>query len=457
VLLALALARLLLPPDGAPKTMPEGLLPWKLHHIFLKPREKGFYLLSLVLGGTCGYFATYRILSGRMTALVLCATLLLSIPIVNLVIGDTLPGHSAAIPVFTTLLSATLIIGCFFTFLMLTRGQPLAAVAQWPTEIDDSTNRKPWPFFLLLLVMSLILIPSSFEAVAAKIGLNFHPVSYVLGPALYFLGQGLLPGIDYYTQYSIGMPWLFHFVMGHSAERAVVNYTVIVILATWLFYAHLIHLLQWLYRSWIAAGIVALIPLILVFHHPVEHQAHLFGPSNTILRYPLLTVCAVLTGLWSESPRSPARLLPIALAAATSIFLETETGIVMMVTAPLALFLVHPWRSFIIVPIGVFIVSTLVVFGALIIAVFGPGTLQVIFFQRLFSGMLYFGVSGWGGWPINWTLTEWNWLYHLVAPGALLATLGVIARACGTTEVDRRRAAVLGFLAASGPCSWSST
>ena len=108
-------------------------------------------------------------------------------------------------------------------------------------------------------------MPSSFLTLAARIGLNFHAVSFAFGPALYFLGQNLLPGIDYYAQYSIGYPWLLHFVMGQSVERTIVIYTITIVLATWLFYAHLIYLLQDLYKSWNAAALVSLIPLILGF------------------------------------------------------------------------------------------------------------------------------------------------------------------------------------------------
>jgi hypothetical protein len=447
VLLAVAIARLLLPPDGPAQTIPEGMLSWNLHRVFLKPREKGFYLLSLVLGGAGAYFATYRIITGRIIQLALWAVLLLSVPIGNHIISNTLlnSAYSPAIPICIALIASGL-----FVTLMLTRGHPLAAVAQWSGKAEAVNDRRLWPFLLALLLITLILIPSSFKAVAERIGLNDHPVWFLFGPALYFLGENLLPGIDYYTQYSIGQPWLFHFIMGKSAERMVLNYAIFVILATWFFYAHLIYLLHRLYRSWIAAALVALAPLILSFHYPEPIPAHFFAPSSSILRYPLLTVCAALAGFWAESPRDPVRLLAIACATAVAIFLETESGIVMLVTASLALFLVYPWRSSIALPIVGFLVATSVILVLVLFAVFGPGALQLAFFQRLFEGILYYGSSGFGGTPRSWTLTEWNWLYHFVAPGASIATIGVIARACGSVDVDRRQAATLGFLAASG-------
>ena len=128
--------------------------------------------------------------------------------------------------------------------------------------------------------------------------------SFVIGPALYFLGDGLLPGTDYYTQYSIGYPWLFHFVMGQSADHAILVGVIVIIVATWLFYAHLIYLLYWLYRSWTAAAIVAFIPLLLGFVYSYAYPTPFVAPSSSILRYPLLTVCTLLTSLWAESPDS---------------------------------------------------------------------------------------------------------------------------------------------------------
>ena len=443
VLIALAIARSLFPPGAPAQIIPEGLLPWNLHNVWFKPREKAFYLLSLVAGGLCGYLATYRILVGRSVTACLWLLVALSVPIGNEIVSVTLPAITNRAPEIAALVGAG-----FFLALMLTSSEPTTATA-WSTK-TRTDERKRWPFVLLLLLLTLVLIPSSFQAIAAKIGVNFHPVSFLFGPALYSLGNGLLPGIDYYSQYSLGIPWLFHFIMGTSPGRAVLTYTVLVILATWLFYAHLISLLQWLYRSWTAAAVVAFIPLILVFVFPDAHQAFFFAPSNTILRYPLLTVCAVLTGAWADSPTRPKSVLFIAAASAASLFLELETGIIMMVSAALTMALVYPWRVSIVLPVSAFIALTLILFLLVLLIAFGPGVMQAEFFRQLFEGVIFYGRSGFGAAPGIWTLGEWNWLYHLVAPGVSLATLAVVARACGRAGVDRRRAAILGFLATSG-------
>ncbi len=443
-LLAVAIARIAFPADGRPTAMPEGLLAWDLPGVWLKPREKGFYLLSLILGGICSYFATYRILPGKVAGWCFWLALVLSVPFGNLIISRTLAGASFLVPTF-----AAIAIGGALAGLTYLHGQPLAAIAQCSRPVSED-NPKRWPYLVILGVMTLVLVPSSFEQVAARIGLNIHPVSFLIGPALYSLGNGLLPGLDYYTQYSIGVPWLFHFIMGQSAQHAVLAYVVIVIVATWLFYAHLIFILQWLYRSWIAAAVVAFIPLILGFVYPSVFPAPYFAPSSSILRYPLLTLCAMLTGYWAEAPGRPARLASIAAATGLSVFLETESGIVMMVAAPMTIFLTQPWRSYVIPPIIAFVAISLAVFAAILFIAFGLATFQPEFVSRLFDGVILYGTSGFGGWPANWTLGEWNWLYHFVAPGASLATMAVIVRAANLPSFEKRRMAVLGFLAASG-------
>jgi hypothetical protein len=440
-LLALAIIRLALPADGRPASVPDGMLAPVSRHILFKPREKGFYLLTLMLGGMCAYFATFKILPGKKTESFLFLILILSVPIINQIASSTLAGASFLVPIFAALGAGGALLIAVHRY-----GRPLATTAI-PAAAESAPKRRP--YLELLGALTLMLVPSSFVSVAAQIGLNVHPVSFVIGPALYFLGNNLLPGIDYYSQYSIGFPWLFHFVMGNSAAHAVLVNVIIIIVATWLFYAHLIYLLQWLYRSWIAAATVASIPFILSFAYP-SFGAPFFAPSSSILRYPLLTVCALLTGLWAESPAGLARLLPIAAVSGLSIFLETESGVIMLVSASLTILLIHPWRTRLILSVLAHFVVSLSVFTAILMAVFGSAAFQIEFFRHLFDGFIIYGGQGFGGAPVNWTLLHWSWLYNIVTPGALLATMAVIAQA-GTIEYsDIRRSAVLGFLAASG-------
>jgi hypothetical protein len=437
---ALAIVRLALPADGPAPSEPGQFLSWIAHLVLVKPREKGFYLLALMLGGACSYAATYRILPGRLTGRCLWVLVILWVPVGNWIIGRTLGGGSFLVPAV-----AAVALGAGLSWSICAHGTRLAVSPQ-PAAPAPSSPR--WLYPILLGLLTMMLVPSSFAAVALKIGPNVHAVIFLIGPALYSLGNGLLPGRDYFSLYSVGQPWLFHFVMGQSGGQALLNYVIVVISASWLFYAHLISLLHWLYRSWLAAAVAGFIPLILGFVYP-GFGAPFFAPSGSILRYPLLTVCAWLIGLWAESPARPLRLLPIAAACGLALFLETESGVVMVLAAALTMFVTHPWQARVIMPVLAFLGVALATVTVLLVAAFGHGALQPEFFRRLFDGIVMFGGQGLQGALAKWSLDDWNWLYNLVAPGAMLATVAVVART-GATTSDTRRAAVLSFFSISG-------
>ena len=86
----------------------------------------------------------------------------------------------------------------------------------------------------------------------------------------------------------------------------------------------------------------------------------------------------------------------------------------------------------------------------MLFVVFGSATFQFEFIRRLFDGVILYGTSGFGGWPANWTLGEWNWLYHFVAPARIAGDGGGHRSDRKFASFDKRRMAVLGFLAVSG-------
>ena len=88
---------------------------------------------------------------------------------------------------------------------------------------------------------------------------------------------------------------------------------------------------------------------------------------------------------------------------------------------------------------------SLVSFVVLLLLVFGPSALTIPFVTGLIEPLTIYGVAGLGGWPIAWTLREWNWLYNLVAPGVALATIGVMPRIARQWAVDRPRAGLIVF------------
>jgi hypothetical protein len=250
--------------------------------------------------------------------------------------------------------------------------------------------------------------------------------------------------MDYYSQYSIGQPWLFSFLLGKSADQAITNYVIFAILTTWLFFAQLLYLLHWLYKSWMTASIITFLFLLILFHG----DRHFFDPSSSILRYPLLGVCAWIFARWIERP-TKIRQITLAGILALSIFFNTETGIISIIAVSFASFIQNKRITSIVYSLLTLGVITLFLLITLIISIFGFRTLQIEFLTNMLTPLVYFGKYGFGGWPIAWNLDDLNWFYNLAVPGIALGTLALIIRS-KNTEPDQPRLAILAFFAITG-------
>lgn len=438
-LIAAALARTLFLPDGPAASTPGGLLSWTLSQIRLEPREKGFYLLALLFCPAGAFLASYRRFHDAAAYVGLAVLLMVAIPPVNVYLNSILQG---GMPAWAGL-AGSLALSVIYLVSLAKRGTdaPNKFVAA-PLELAA----RPAAAILIFGLLALTIAPTSFQAVAARIGMDMHVVSFLIGPSLYFRGHGLLPGVDYYAQYGIGLGWIFSFLIGKTAEDTMITYVTLMVVALWLFFSHLIWLLNWLYRSWLAATIVVLLILALLFHT----DRHFSDPSSFVLRYPLLTVCAALLARWVAAPRDWTRLLSLAFALSLAVFIETETGVVIAVSTVLSFLLVGPFEILSLVLIAAVGASSFVFLAALILFVFGAQALTVQFVMSLIEPLTIYGVAGFGAWPIGWTLRDWNWFYNLIAPGAALATIGIMPRIVGTGLVDKPRATVLTFFAACG-------
>ena len=444
VIAAMIIAHAVFPPDGPAASLPSGLLPEVLPSLRVEPREKGFYLLSLLLGPLAGYLATGRLLKSRVLAVGLGLVLLATIPLDTAFARRTLQGHLSPWVGVAAVLMLTLALG-------------LAAIL-WPGKSDlrrrvvaqawggAPLSWSPRIYGGLLVALTLIVVPSSLVTVAAHIGLQFPYVSFIIGPSLYFLGHGLLPGIDYYAQYGIGLGWIFSLFPGHTTQGALLHYVAFVVASIWLFYAHLLLVLRWLYRSWFAAAVVSFLSLILLFHTAV----HFEDPSSTVLRYPLLTVCAMLLAWWIAELGNWLRFLALAFAIAAALFLETETGIIAALAVTIGYVIVSPWRPAALLRLAALGATSLAFFVLVVFLVFGPGAFTLQFLAGWIEPLEIYGVAGLGGWPIFWTLKDWNWLYNFIAPGLALGTLAVALRVGRGDALDRPRIAVLGYFSVSG-------
>lgn len=433
-LIAMFIVGLTLQVGGHPLVVPEHLLDWNLHNILFKPREKGFYLLSLILGPIGAYITSMNL--WRVNERYIWLVLFVSVPVTTY-----LARHVIQLDNRKILLFLSIVFMLAFTVYYSRNSCKYRPIVDSPVQDKISLSI----YFLLLTAITLILIPRSFTEVAARIGMEMHVAGTLIGPALYFLNGNLLPGVDYYTQYSIGQPWLYSFILGHSAEAAIRNYTVLVIITTWLFFSQFLYLTRWLYQSWSIAILVTFTFMFMLFHC----NNHFFDPSSSVLRYPLLGVSAWIFGYWIENTDSLKKTILLGCVIALSLFLNTETGIITVCAITLVTLLlsrpVFPslWR---LSCLGFLSLSCILL---LILIVFGIRSFNIDFFLHMLEPLLLFGKYGFGGWPIVWSLHDLNWFYNLVSPGIAVGSLALIFQT-NTTSINKARRAVLAFFATVG-------
>lgn len=295
-----------------------------------------------------------------------------------------------------------------------------------------------------MLVLAAVLLPRSFMEVAAKIGYEMHVAGTLLGPATYSFGDGLVPGRDYYLQYSLGWPYLFSWVLDGNADHAILSYVKMMVCLMLLFYGGLYFLLSWLYgsRAWGLA--TSLTILILQFH--VERT--FFDPSSYVFRYPLLVVCLAFTGAWARKSDSLAVIAALSCTLGLSLFLNTETGLYQCAAvAIVGFFLTRGSPKQLGVLVGI-LSGGIFVNAALCRMAYGPDVFSSAFVEGWFEPFFIYG-GGFGGWAIDWA---WGWhlIYNIVAPGLALMTAAWGAHRLWTSSPTDHNRSQIAVLVASG-------
>ena len=241
---------------------------------------------------------------------------------------------------------------------------------------------------ICVLIMAAFVIPIEATSIAAFIGFDMHMASFMIGPATYSFGKNLVPGIDYFTQYSVGTPWLFSFFLAPTATATMVNAVWFVVAEILIFQLSLLFFLRWFLRSWSWALVVGLACLMLQF----GTSSPLYAPSSTSARYPLLIICVMAFVHWIRRDSAwPATLL-LAAALASAIFLNTETGIYICAAAAIVAVIMGPGFVVPVVRTVALGAATLVFFLVWNTIAFGPGVLQIQYLLLLLEPlMLYTG------------------------------------------------------------------
>lgn len=464
VAMAAALANFL-PPDHRYDAVPEGLLPWVLHMLTAEPREKALIAGCAILGLGTGMLGALSNRVWRLSLPLSCAFFLVVCVLWNELLARTVRvGDAAAFGLLAAISAAV-------AWYALTR-RPSDLLP--PTEISFGQPWRTPPFHAQIAVCISILVlglPVSMSAVAAAIGFDMHPVSYLIASALYDRYGDFMPGVGYYSQYSLGLGWLFSFVLPDSAALAVHRYTTLVVVGNVLFHLALFYLLAWLFEHWRIAAAITVAHLMLGF----ITERPFFAPSGTPLRYLLLPGVVAALAMHVQAVLHPgfrsiarARLL-LAAGLALSIFLNLETGLALSLAVVVALMAALPTYRRTTVEAGLISMATVGLTLALLVTAHGWPVLSFSFAHAIIEPLLLFGGSGMGAWPVDWSgfgwsgqifsapsregcwlntglcpaPGEWNLFYQVFAPGLALVTLALALARPGFLWIDRPRLAAL--------------
>jgi hypothetical protein len=267
-----------------------------------------------------------------------------------------------------------------------------------------------------------LLVPWSLMEVAERVGYEPHVVSFIIGPATYAFGNNLVPGIDYFTQYSVGLPYLFYWLLGSTGDTAVLNYVRLMVGAMFFFYLGLFYHLQWLLRSWLWALATTVTVLLLQFHG----DRPFFDPSSYVLRYPLLIVTIWATSVWVRRNYNWSSTAVVAISIGASLFLNTETGLyqALAVTAVGVVCSKGTVRGLLLSVMPA--LGGVAVLGMLCRLAFGEAVISRQFIDGLTLPFLIYG-GGFGGVPIDWQY-GWHIFYNIVTPGIVIVTVVLCAR-----------------------------
>lgn len=283
------------------------------------------------------------------------------------------------------------------------------------------SKRGPFVVDLILVAIILwVLLPTSLGSVANRIGIDHHPISFFIGPALYSFGKHLIPNVDYFTQYGTGIGAVFFYFL-HDAPfgtyKAVVLFTVA---GTGFFLVSFYILARWLLDSRAWGFFLTVTALIMNFYGPRPMRA----PSGWPIRYPLLglfVLCFLIHCRTASGPFKHATCLLLAVIAGLSLFWSTEIGTYMILVGSFCLwFAAHNRWPALLTATG-FVAASIAVFIGISVIMVGPGVLTNAFLAGMWRPATLYG-GGFGAVTANW-LSPPEFLFNVLVPICLVATV----------------------------------
>jgi hypothetical protein len=223
----------------------------------------------------------------------------------------------------------------------------------WKYIGHSTLSRRGYIFDLLIgLLIFVIVWPHSIEALSSLwVVDNRHIVSYLVGPALLMQVPGNLPNVNFFSQYSLALPYLFTWLLRSDYVKIIETYlygmSACVILFCVLYY----YLASRLYASRFWGFVFTLIMMILL-----TNALYWTEPSSSPLRFLFLPVCAI--AILKIGLNNTSSLVLAFLLCAVSILNNTETGLYTVLSFGAVLFIISPSWAQLIKKLGLLLSGT---------------------------------------------------------------------------------------------------
>ena len=344
-------------------------------------------------------------------------------------------------------LGGAVLVGRMMGSSVATTGEPVAR----PEPSGFSRRDALWLGGCAVL-LAACLFPLDVETVTARIGYNPHPVSFYIAPALFLLRRGLIPGVDFFPQYGIGIGYLFSFFLRPTAGATMANVVLVTATLSCLYFASALWVLRRLYDSRVYAFVVVFVALLLNFHTAITPRGIMLDPSAWPARYPFLFLLIWLFARAVDSRQQVIDLGLAGMAAGLCLFWNTETGLYAIASALLATLLLGGGARIALRNLLATAVGAVVAFFLLATVAYGPGVFQSAFISGLFKPMTVYA-AGLGAIPVVWQ-SPLNILYAVLSPVVGFATMGWSAANMvrPTTDYSKRTLSVLFLLSTLGIC-----
>jgi len=418
------------------------ILTWTRHVITPEPTEKTLYFLSILFGGL-GAAATCKLQSRSKLGLKIVILCLTSVS-ANYIAMFALKKHSIILPIFGLVITTTL-----YAYEVIKASKDNKPKELGPTGLSKEPKNHINAVGLAIgaVLLCFLFIPYSFEHVAAEIGPEMHVASYIFGPALYAKAK-MVPGIDFYNQYSLGYGQIWRHFLGKNYCEALLNYTKGITVYSYIFALQLFFFLTWLYQSWRWGLCASLLVSILLFHT----ERNFFDPSSFCLRYPVYIV-VVFVYLFYSTKKTLFKSLVLAAFVALGLFLSPETGIYQLLAI---LFLEISEKNSIknkVSGILKIMIMTAILFISLIAFFYKNEIFSTAFWIGMIEPLILFGSINFGAHPLRWSNAwlgyygEYHMLYNILSPALCIAICGQALR--NNERSSKRDLAVTYFSATS--------